>query len=217
MTTNINNSFSPSLESNGVYVVYRYYIKIKSTWDLLAINEGIDSIIVDVLTAICAYKNSIRKDYGLERWKSPFKEMMIESINMLDTTPDLIKRDSNLLEMLRNIVSTYYDVCTNKLEEQYRRRHQMTYIPCRRINVTNSAIIWKSSNKSYANINYNDIQSIDKEWFSPQYVGFGIVYGIVQTFTILRLPNSLGPLESCVPDTVELYTSEEFSSFQVTR
>jgi hypothetical protein len=125
----------------SLYIVYRYYIKIKSTWDLLAIDEGTDSIIVDVLTAIRAYKNSIRKDYGLERWKSPFKEMTIESINMLDTTPDSIKRDSNLLEMLRNIISTYYDVCTNKLEEQYRRRHQMTYIPRRRTNVTNSAII----------------------------------------------------------------------------
>jgi hypothetical protein len=32
----------------------------------LAIDEGIDLIIVDVLTAIRAYKNSIRKDYGLE-------------------------------------------------------------------------------------------------------------------------------------------------------
>jgi hypothetical protein len=87
----------------------------------LAIDEGIDSIIIDALTVIRAYKNSTRKDYGLERWKSPFKEMMVESINMLDTTPDSIKGDSNLLEMLRNIISTYYDVCTNKLEEQYRR------------------------------------------------------------------------------------------------
>jgi hypothetical protein len=51
---------------HSLYIVYRYYSKIKSTWDLLAIGEGIDLIIVDVLTATCSYKNSTRKDYGLE-------------------------------------------------------------------------------------------------------------------------------------------------------